>query len=104
MKTTTENQLATGSPSCYASSLPETEAVWDAYQMDSTCDEGDPWGLAARLERERDAAEKQLRDLVEACNQYGGGASLSHPRYTRQLSAVKKFLHNAESTRAGIKP
>ena len=32
---------------------PETDAAWNAYQMDSTCNAGDPWGLASRLERER---------------------------------------------------
>jgi hypothetical protein len=44
----------------------------------------------------RDEAEKQFRDLYEVCNQFGGGASISHPRITRQLSAARKFLKNSQ--------
>jgi hypothetical protein len=44
---------------CSPSSIPETDATWEAYQVDSTSDEGDPWGLAARLERERDEARER---------------------------------------------
>ena len=53
---------------------PETDAAWVAYQMDSTCDEGDPWGLAARLERERDEA----REVASAWREnWRNGASMS---------------------------
>lgn len=45
--------------------------------------------------RERNEAMKELRDLVEACDEFGGGASISHPRYTRQRAAARSFLENA---------
>ena len=46
--------------------------------------------------RERNEAMKELRDLVEACDEFGGGASISHPRYTRQRAAARSFLENAD--------
>ena len=46
---------------------PETDAAWVAYQMDSTCDEGDPWGLAARLERRLTVARKALKAVKSSC-------------------------------------
>ncbi len=49
--------------------------------------------LSADFAREM---ERQLRALVASCNEYGGGASISHPRYTRQLSAARKFLENVK--------
>jgi len=48
------------------------------------------------LDNKYQEMERQFRDLVTICNEYGGGASISHPRYTRQLSAAKKFLENVK--------
>ena len=42
---------------------PETDTAWMAYQMDSTCHEGDPWGLAARLERRLTIAREALETI-----------------------------------------
>ena len=40
---------------------PETDAAWVAYQMDPTCDEGEPWGLSARLEQRLTIAREALK-------------------------------------------
>ena len=40
--------------------------------------------------------ERQLRALVTVCDEYGGGASIPHPRYTRQLSTARKLLENVK--------
>lgn len=46
------------------SSTPETDAAWGAHQADSTCDEGDPWGLAAKLERDLSAALRTAKKAI----------------------------------------
>ena len=53
--------------------------------------------FAEKLGRERNEAMKELRDLVEACDEFGGGASISHPRYTQQRAAARSFLENAKA-------
>lgn len=88
MKTATENQPLAKSPFCYASLIPKTDEAWDAYQMDSTCEEGDPWGLAARLERENTALKREIMELIK----WGGFIDLSH---AERLEALV-FSHNAE--------
>ena len=50
--------------------------------------------LVAEITAKRDEAIKELRKLVTACERHGFAASMSHPRYTRQLSAARKFLEN----------
>lgn len=76
---------------------PETEAL--AGRIDPDTLEHDAYATmtmhAIKLERERNATRKQLHNLVTACNEYEAGASISHPRYTRQLSAARKFLENS---------
>lgn len=52
--------------------------------------------IVAAMKIWRDEAEKQLRDLYKVCKQFGGGASISHPRITRQLFAAKKFLNSQD--------
>jgi hypothetical protein len=44
---------------------PETDAAWEHWQRDPTCDEGDPWGLASRLERDRDMMREVITAFVE---------------------------------------
>jgi hypothetical protein len=44
---------------------PETDAAWDVYLEHPHSDEGDPWGLAAKLERERDKLREE-RDMARA--------------------------------------
>lgn len=70
---------------------PETKEIFQLYRMGVAMTwELEP--LVAAIEIRRDEAEKQLRELVEVCNEYGGGANVSHPRYTRKLFAAKKFF------------
>jgi hypothetical protein len=45
--------------------IPETDAAWVAYLEHPHCEEGDAWGLAARLERERDKLREE-RDMARA--------------------------------------
>ena len=65
--------------------------------MDSTRDEGDPWGLAARLERERNAAKsyksvlkKENERLRSAIRKIG---KLSH---TNDQSALWNAIEDAQ--------
>jgi hypothetical protein len=45
--------------------IPETDAAWAVYLEHPHSYEGDPWGLAARLERERDKLRHE-RDMARA--------------------------------------
>lgn len=83
---------------------PETKEIFKLYRTGADMtSEREPLVATIKIRRD-ELADEQLRDLIEACNQYGGGASISHPRYTRQLSAAKKFLENAERTHGETKP
>ena len=45
---------------------PDTDKCWEANQIDSSCENGDPWALCASMERQRDDARdenKQLRAI-----------------------------------------
>jgi len=48
--------------------------------------------LACKLERERDDARHAIRQWIEAWNRYGDGASLTHPRLTRAMTAARKLI------------
>ena len=43
---------------------------------------------------QRNAAIDDLRTLTDAISQFGGGASMLHPRITRAISAARKTLAN----------
>jgi hypothetical protein len=48
--------------------------------------------IARNLERQRNAAIDDLRSLADAISQFGGGASMLHPRITRSITAARKTL------------
>jgi hypothetical protein len=43
--------------------IPETDAAWEVYLHHPHSYEADPWGLAARLERERDKLRRERDKL-----------------------------------------
>jgi len=63
----------------------QTSAPWDAAFNDMTCH-------AQKIERQRNAAIDDLRSLADAISQFGGGASMLHPRITRAITAARKTL------------
>ena len=73
--------------------IPETDAAWVAYQMDSTCDEGEPWGLAARLERRLTIAREALKTIsrmtISHLYPYPDGPCIDRSDMEEVLTALK---------------
>lgn len=68
---------------------PETKEIFQLYRMGAAMTwELEP--LVAAIEIRRDEAEKQLRELVEVCNEYGGGAKLYLIRAIRGNSSQRR--------------
>ena len=55
---------------------------------------------ACVLRRERDGYKSALDNLASAICQYGGGASMMHPRLTRAISAARKIIQENDQVEA----
>ena len=82
---------------CSPSSIPETDAAWDAYQADPTSDKSDPWGLAAKLERERNAAKSYKRVMrVENERLRGAIRKIGRMSHTTDQTALWNAIEDAQ--------
>lgn len=79
------------------SDTPETDAALESAALYEATMEGlqaaheDGKQLFQKMERERNEARAALENLADAICQYGGGASMMHPRITRAISAARKI-------------